>query len=97
LTRAEVRDRDFRHDFPVGLSTLSDLMSSNRVATPCDAVVTHGDRLVGPLVMPMSNAEMFVEEFNRTYRAIGLTVRITESGRTAVQPPQATDNTPLKV
>jgi len=59
-------------------------MSSNRPPMPSEAVIHQGDRPIGPLVMPLTGEEAFVEEFNRTYRSIGLTVTMNAQGRPLV-------------
>ncbi|MFG0289231.1 MAG: hypothetical protein ACF8CQ_13720 [Rhodopirellula sp. JB044] len=59
-------------------------MSSNRPPNPSHAIVTHSGRAVGPMMMPEQNGESFVEEFNRTYRSIGLSVTLNEHGRPLV-------------
>ncbi len=51
---------------------------------PSHAIVTHSGRPVGPMTMPDQNGESFVEEFNRTYRSIGLSVTLNEQGRPLV-------------
>ncbi|MCM2371528.1 hypothetical protein [Aporhodopirellula aestuarii] len=59
-------------------------MSSNRQPMPSHAIVTHSGRPVGPMMLPANNGDSFVEEFNRTYRSIGLTVTLNEHGRPLV-------------
>ena len=63
-------------------------MSSHRPPIASPAVVRHGQRPVGPLVMPMTETESFVEEFNRIYQSIGLTVTISDQGRPLVSQPK---------
>ncbi|TWT64573.1 hypothetical protein [Allorhodopirellula solitaria] len=63
-------------------------MSSPRAAIDSAAVVCHGPRAVGPMVVPPTDSESFVEEFNRTYRSIGLTVTINDQGRPLVSQPK---------
>lgn len=46
--------------------------SSNRRAGACDALVMHRDRQVGVIRLPESRAYDFADQFNRTYRSIGL-------------------------
>ncbi|SMP57159.1 hypothetical protein SAMN06265222_105269 [Neorhodopirellula lusitana] len=53
-------------------------MSSNRFAGPSEAVVTRDDQMVGAMLLPQRDGQSFVEEFNRTYRSIGLSVEIYE-------------------
>ena len=48
------------------------MSSSNRQATPCDAVVYRGDQPIGPLRLPTKNAASFIERFNRLYRDSGI-------------------------
>ncbi|TWU16498.1 hypothetical protein Poly21_37030 [Allorhodopirellula heiligendammensis] len=38
--------------------------------------------------MPMTETESFVEEFNRIYQSIGLTVTISDQGRPLVSQPK---------
>lgn len=59
-------------------------MSSNRAPMSSQAVVRQAGRPIGPLLMPEANEASFVEEFNRTYRSIGLTVTLNEQGRPSV-------------
>ncbi len=63
-------------------------MSSHRPPIASPAVVHQGPHPVGPLVMPETGSESFVEEFNRTYRSIGLTVTISDQGRPLVSQPK---------
>ena len=48
--------------------------SSHRLPRECDAVVTSGLGKNSPLRLPMKTPEVFAEEFNRIYAAIGLAV-----------------------
>lgn len=52
-------------------------MSSQRPAMPSDAVVVREDRPVGAMLLPIADSESFVEEFNRTYASIGLSLSVT--------------------
>ncbi len=63
-------------------------MSSLRPPISSPAVVHHGERAVGPLVIAEAESESFVEEFNRTYRSIGLTVTLNDQGRPLVSSPK---------
>ncbi|KLU04924.1 hypothetical protein RISK_003192 [Rhodopirellula islandica] len=53
-------------------------MSSGRETLPGDAILYQGDHAEGPLLMPPTHRESFVEEFNRTYRSINLSITIRE-------------------
>ncbi|MFG0264552.1 MAG: hypothetical protein ACF8AM_05290 [Rhodopirellula sp. JB055] len=53
-------------------------MSSWRATLPGDAILLQGDHAEGPLLMPQTHRESFVEEFNRTYRSINLSITIRE-------------------
>ncbi len=64
------------------------IMSSNRPPMPCQATVSQRHRPVGPLLLPDVAPESFVEEFNRTYRSIGLTVTLNEHSRPLVSSPK---------
>lgn len=49
--------------------------SSNRdTAGICDAVVMQYDRGVGPVRLPESRADDFIDHFNRTYRGLGISL-----------------------
>lgn len=51
-------------------------MSSNRPAMSSDAVVMRQDKPAGVLLLPMIEPQSFVEEFNRTYASIGLSLSV---------------------
>lgn len=51
-------------------------MSSWRETLPGDAILYQGDHAEGPLLMPPTHRESFVEEFNRTYRSINLSIEL---------------------
>ncbi|WDQ17672.1 hypothetical protein [Rhodopirellula sp. P2] len=51
-------------------------MSSWRATLPGDAILYLGDHAEGPLLMPPTHRESFVEEFNRTYRSINLSITV---------------------
>lgn len=53
-------------------------MSSWRETLPGDAILFQGDHAEGPLLMPPTHQESFVEEFNRTYRSINLSITVRE-------------------
>lgn len=53
-------------------------MSSNRGIPPANAVIQIQGRTVGPMLLPAKDPELFIEQFNQTYRSIGL--RITRLG-----------------
>jgi len=55
-------------------------MSTPRSPLPSDAVVCHGERPVGALLLPEVDPEDFVREFNQTYRSIGLSIKLTNTG-----------------
>jgi hypothetical protein len=48
---------------------------------PSDAVVVHAERPVGAVLLPEIAPESFVEEFNRIYASIGLTLSSLEGIR----------------
>lgn len=56
-------------------------MSSWRETLPGDAILFQGDHAEGPLLMPPTHRDSFVEEFNRTYRSIHLSITVREPDR----------------
>ena len=62
------------------------MTSSHRSTHPCEAVLhrddTSGFTIVGPMRLPTKNPSSFVEEFNRTYKSIGLAIKtLSATGR----------------
>lgn len=49
--------------------------SSNRGPGACDAIVRIQDRQVGIIRLPENRADDFVDQFNRTYHELGLTLQ----------------------
>mgnify|MGYP001302770235 CR=1 FL=1 len=58
-------------------------MSSPSKPHPYEAVVRHSGEVAGPIRLPESDSQRFIEAFNRLYRSAGLSI-------TAVQPPATT-------
>jgi len=52
-------------------------MSSQRPAIASDAFVVSKDQPVGAMLLPIADSASFVEEFNRTYASIGLSITVT--------------------
>ena len=52
--------------------------SSNRGPGACDAKVIIHDRQVGIIRLPENRADDFVDQFNRTYQELGLTLQTLE-------------------
>lgn len=50
-------------------------MSSNRGTTPTSAVLRSGEKIVGPMLIPDAQPDEFIDEFNVTYRSLGLSVQ----------------------
>ncbi|MCO8120211.1 hypothetical protein NHH03_00555 [Stieleria sp. TO1_6] len=65
-------------------------MSSNRAATPCDAVIYRDEKPVGPLRLPRLKKGSFIEEFNRLYRKSGMAIETNRNDATAEPPPAST-------
>ncbi|MCC9641834.1 hypothetical protein LOC71_06070 [Rhodopirellula sp. JC740] len=60
-------------------------MSSWREMLPGDAILYQGDHAEGPLLMPPTHRESFVEEFNRTYRSINLSIELRPDSKDVVR------------
>lgn len=50
------------------------MSSSNRAAVPCDAVVTDAGQPTGPVRLPDQDPDLFIEQFNRTYHTLGISI-----------------------
>lgn len=50
------------------------MSSSNRTALPCDAAIYRADRPIGPMRLPRKDRASFVEEFNRLYDGVGISI-----------------------
>lgn len=48
--------------------------SSNRSGSVCDAVLARDTQAVGPVRMPINRADDFIDQFNRTYASLGMTL-----------------------
>lgn len=55
------------------------MSSSNRAASPTDAVVKTKIGVGGPLLMPSQSRRSFVKEFNRIYRSVGLSIQLLDT------------------
>lgn len=53
--------------------------SSPRGLSASDALVKRDDRVIGSTRLPMKGAAKFIEHFNQTYQAIGLTIEPIEN------------------
>lgn len=51
------------------------MSSSNRSAEPCDAVVTEAGQPAGPVRLPETHPAEFIEQFNRAYGALGISIQ----------------------
>ena len=68
------------------------LSSSNRVASPCDAVLMQDHRVAGPIRLPVHRADDFVAHFNRTYRGLEMSlVLLSEQDPDTKNPRQSED------
>ena len=63
------------------------MSSSNRPAEPPGAVVTESGRSAGAVRLPDDDPAAFIEQFNRTYGALGMTIRpLPNEAQPAEQP-----------
>lgn len=53
--------------------------SSNRVSEVNDAILTRDERTVGPMRLPDSRPDDFIDHFNRTYESLGMTLSPNEA------------------
>lgn len=49
-------------------------MSSPSKPPPCEAVICRSGEITGPIRLPESDSQRFIEAFNRLYRSAGLTI-----------------------
>lgn len=63
------------------------MSSSNRSPVPCAAALYRGDQPVGPMRLPMDEVASFIDEFNRVYHNVGITIEPVPT--TDTQPAQA--------
>lgn len=49
-------------------------MSSPSKPQPCDAVIHHGGEVSGPIRLPESDTQRFIDAFNRLYHSAGLSI-----------------------
>ncbi len=52
--------------------------SSNRSGGVCDAVVAKDDRITGPVRLPLAESNNFVDEFNRIYGEVGMSLKVID-------------------
>lgn len=49
--------------------------SSNRQGGVCDAVLVQDDAPMGPMRLPASRAQDFIDQFNRVYKGVGMQLK----------------------
>ncbi|MEO1617267.1 MAG: hypothetical protein AAFV88_15565 [Planctomycetota bacterium] len=62
------------------------MSSSNRQASAVDGLVSRGPQPVGPMRLPPVDSCVFVEQFNRIYKAIDLQLESNEKSVESVSP-----------
>ena len=55
--------------------------SPGALPPPYDAIVRRGDQGIGPVRLPLKEQQRFIEDFNRLYRHMGISVAEIESQR----------------